>query len=135
MSKIIDFAKKGNVVRFFLGEDGLEEWWGDDWDDAPYDLNAGEVYDEYVSGHRDIAFPFDDMVLEPCEGSMNCGYCKEDMRKRLVPCVIVVPKRIYEDSWYTDFSHWAGADGVKRFFFGDKMEVYDAGQGESDQGT
>ena len=39
--KIIDFAKKGNVVRFFLGKDDLKEWWGDDWDDCPYEHKYG----------------------------------------------------------------------------------------------
>ena len=40
--EIIDFERKGNVVRFYLGKNG--EQWGDDWDDAPYEHNAGKVY-------------------------------------------------------------------------------------------
>ena len=121
--KIIDFCKKGNVVRFYLGKDDLVEWWGDDWDDAPYDCNAEEVYDEYVSGHRDIAFAFDDMVLEPCDGTLNCGWSKEDMIKRRVPCIIVVPKEIEDDGWCErDFAHWVGVDGIKKYYFGDEME-------------
>ena len=130
--KIIDFAKKGNVVRFFLGNDDLSEWWGDDWDDAPYDCNAGEVYDEYKAGYRDIAFSFGDIVLEPCNGVMNCHYSKEDMIKRRVPCIIVVPEEIEDESWYgEDFAYWASVDGVKRYYFGDRMEMKDAGQEES----
>lgn len=121
--KIIDFCKKGNVVRFYLGRDDLVEWWGDDWNDAPYDCNAGEVYDEYISGHRDITFPFDDMVLEPCDGNINCGWCKEDMIKRRVPCVIVVPQEIADERWWgNDFAHWVGMDGIKKYYFGDEME-------------
>jgi len=124
--KIIDFAKKGNVVRFFLGEDDLKEWYGDDWDDRPYEHNAGEVYERFVSGHKDIAFPFDDMVLEPCDGAYNSEYCKDEMIKRKLPCIIVVPKELAEESWYDNsFAKWAGADGVKRYYFGDKMEADD----------
>lgn len=121
--KIIDFEKKGNVVRFYLGKDDLEKWWGDDWDDTPYEHNAGEVYAEFVSGHKDIAFPFDDLVLEPCNGAYNSEYCKDDMIARRVPCIIVVPKEIADTSWDTSFAHWAGADGVKRYYFGDRMEA------------
>lgn len=122
--KIIDFERKGNVVRFWLGKDDLKEWWGDDWNDAPYDCNAGEVYEQYVSGQRDIAFAFDDMVLEPCDGVLNCGWCKEDMIKRRVPCIIVVPGELEDESWFgRDFSHWLGVDGIKKYYFGDKMEV------------
>ena len=123
--KIIDFEKKGNVVRFWLGADDLQEWCGDDWDDAPYDCNAGGVYEQYVSGHRDIAFPFDDLVIEPCEGAYNCSYTKEDMIKRHVPCIIVVPNELV-DSWFgQDFAHWAVVDGIHRFYFGDRMETED----------
>ena len=46
--KIIDFDKKGNVVRFYLGEDVCNDYWGDDWNDAPYEHNAGTVYNRYV---------------------------------------------------------------------------------------
>lgn len=38
--KIIDFERKGNLVRFYLGDDDLAEWWGDDWNDTPYEHNA-----------------------------------------------------------------------------------------------
>lgn len=124
--KIIDFCKKGNVVRFFLGADDLTEWWGDDWNDRPYEYNAEEVYEEYVSGHLDMCFPFDDLVLEPCDGAYNSEYSKDDMRARRVPCLIVVPAELTKTSWRTDFAYWAAADGVKKFYFGDRMEAEDA---------
>ena len=130
--KIIDFCKKGNVVRFFLGTDDLEKWWGDDWDDAPYEHNAGTVYDEYVSGYRDLLFTYDWLVLEPCDGAFNSEYSKEDMIKRRVPCIIAVPPEMQGDSWdENSFAHWIGADGVRKFYFGDKMEVVtDAAEAE-----
>lgn len=123
--KIIDFKRKGNVVRFILGADDLKDWYGDDWDDCPYDCNAGEVYEQFESGHRDIVFPFDDLVLEPCDGEYKCAYCKDDMKERRVPCIIVVPAALAGDSWETRFSYWVGADGVRKFYFGDKMEAED----------
>ena len=42
-NEIIDFVRKGNVVRFYLGKNG--EQWGDDWDDYPYEYNAEPPYD------------------------------------------------------------------------------------------
>lgn len=120
--KIIDYTKKGNVVRFYLGEDSLTDWYGDDWDDCPYEHNAGEVYERFVAGHADIAFSFDELVLEPCDGAWNSDYTKEDMVKRLVPCIIVVPAELAADSWHDDFAHWVGVDGVQKYYFGDHME-------------
>lgn len=122
--KIIDFEKKGNVVRFYLGNDDLKEWYGDDWNDYPYEHNAGVVYDQFISGIRDIAFPFDALVLEPCEDwryADNSPYCKEDMIKRQVPCIIVVPKDVIANSWKDQFNDWVGSDNVIRYYFGDYM--------------
>ena len=120
--KIIDFERKGNVVRFFLGADDCFDYWGDDWDDAPYDYNAGQVYDRYVTGQKDIYFPFDSLVLEPESNRYNSWCTKEDMKKRKIPCIIVVPKEIHEDTWDDSFSQFVGADGIQRFYFGDPME-------------
>ena len=96
--KIIDFEKKGNLVRFYLGYDNCNDYWGDDWNDAPYEHNAGQVYAEFIKGYKDIAFNFDDLVLEPCCGTYNSSWCKYDMVARKVPCIIVVPKEVYKDS-------------------------------------
>lgn len=125
MLKIIDFHKKGNVVRFYLGEEDLTDYWGDDWNDRPYDCNAGTIYDQYVSGHVDIAFPFDYMVLEPCDTFADyCNCSKEDMMNRNTPCIIVVPPKMLGNSWDDDnYSHWVGSDKVIRFYFEDKLNV------------
>ena len=120
--KIIDFERKGNVVRFFLGADDCFDYWGDDWDDAPYDCNAGYVYSRFITGYKDISFPFDSLVLEPESNRYNTWCTKEDMKKRKIPCIIVVPKEIHEDTWNDSFSQFVGADGIQRFYFGDPME-------------
>lgn len=125
--QIIDYEKKGNVVRFYLGDDNDREYWGDDWDDAPYDCNAEVVYDEYVKGYVDVAFPFDSLVLEPCDGVLNTSFTKEDMKNRRVPCIIVVSKDKRGDSWKDGFSDWVGAKDIKKFYFGDKMDCYENG--------
>ena len=120
--KIIDFEKKGNLVRFYLGYQDCNDYWGDDWDDVPYECNAGTVYDRYVAGVREIVFPFDALVLEPSDNYyLNNWYSKEDMIKRHVPCIIVVPSELAEDSWNTNFEDWVGNDKVLKFYFEDRM--------------
>ena len=131
--KIIDFKRRGNVVRFYLGKDDCEDYTGDDWDDSPYEYNAEEVYDEYVMGHRDIAFPFDFAVVEPSDGHTNSPWCKDDMKARKVPCIVVVSDPDY--LWYDDFDVMNAHDKAIRFYFGDKMEPSDkleAYEGEGD---
>lgn len=87
--RIIDFRRVGNVVRFYFG-DVTADYWGDDWDDAPYDCNAGTVYDEFITGSVDAAWPLSCEVLEPASLSYNnCPYTKDDMRHKVTPCIIV----------------------------------------------
>lgn len=97
--KIIDFELKGNMARLFLGRDDLRRWWGDDWDDAPYEHNAGRVYEEFVAGHMDIAFPFDAIVLEPCDGHLNSPWSKEDMQAGKVPVIVAMMHPQEQDRW------------------------------------
>ena len=123
--KIIDFERKGNVIRFYLGADELESWYGDDWDDAPYEHNAGRVYDEFIADYRDLIIPFDSEVLEPCDGTLNSHWCKDDMRARRVPCIIVVPPSELETEYHYftgDFNDYIGNINVKRYYFGDELE-------------
>lgn len=119
--KIIDFERKGNVVRFLLGEDSLENWYGDDWNDYPYECNAGTVYDQFIVGYKDIAFPFDVNVLEPSDGAYNSGWCKDDMKARTVPCIIVVQDTL--DLYDRDFAKNMGRADIQKFYFGDEMDA------------
>lgn len=121
--KIIDFKKKGNVVRFYLGDKNLQEYYGDSWGGIPYDCNAETVYAEYITGSIDIAFPFDNYVLEPCDEYRGCAYCKDDMRNRNVPCIVYVPHDLNEECFGDDFSYWVGNDNVTRIYFNDNIEV------------
>ena len=118
--KIIDFERKGNVIHFYLGDDNLKDWYGDDWDDCPYEHNAGEVYKEYVIATHDIAVPFDALVLEPQDDWTNHGnslYTKNDMKARKVPCIIIVPPHLVD---YNDrFSYYVAMDEVIKIYFGD----------------
>lgn len=125
--KIIDFERKGNSVRFYLGEDDLKDWYGDDWNDIPYEHNAGLVYDEYVTTTKDVYFDFDSLVLEPQDDwnfNGNSPWCKRDMIDRKVPCIIVVPKDKID--WHDNFTYYLAMDGIQKYYFGDKIENTDA---------
>lgn len=113
MKQIIDIARKGNVVRLYLGEK-TEKWgwtnpnykdytgktpewleptytfYGDDWDDTPYEHNAGLVYDYFIKGTKDLFFPFNTVLLMPEDGILNSEYCKDDFVDRKVPYLIAI---------------------------------------------
>lgn len=76
--ELIDLRLKGNVVRLYFGKNGKQ--YGDDWDDAPYEHNAGVVYDEFVDFTMDVVFPFEIELETPASNCCNSEYCREDFR-------------------------------------------------------
>lgn len=84
MTKILDFECFGNIVKLYLGET-VNGIYGDDWDDIPYEHNAGTVYDKFYTDTVEIAFPLSTSVFEPCFGYSNSPYCKKDFLFRKVP--------------------------------------------------
>lgn len=105
---IIDVERKGNVLRFYLGK-YIPKWgytnpnntksahysrtyFGDDWDDVPYEHNAGRVYDEFVWATLDCYIPFDYDISEPCFGKLNSEYCKNDFCNGMRPYLYIYKK-------------------------------------------
>lgn len=130
IGKIIDFEVKGNVVRFYLGNK-TDEWgwtnknykdrngntpdwlkpsdtyYGDDWEDCPYECNAGTVYDEFIYGTRTYYYDMNWLIIEPCSGEINSPYCKNEFKSRKIPCVIVIKGELADRYSYKDkFSFW-----------------------------
>ncbi len=119
--QIIDWECKGNVIRFYLGEDNLNDYWGDDWNDIPYEHNAGRVYEEFIKGYIDVIIPFDNQVYEPCNDYSNSPYCKEDMIKRKIPCVVIATPGDIGDDWNYGFNKAVANPNTKKYYFGDKI--------------
>lgn len=71
---------------YFTTQD-LEKQWGDDWNDAPYDCNAGSPYAPYGKDeHWEITrVAFDVNLDAPCEGVLNCRWSVEDINAGKVP--------------------------------------------------
>ena len=54
--KICWIKNKGNYIRFYFTTQ--DDYWGDDWNDAPWEDNAGDVYSEFVEYFIDVVVPF-----------------------------------------------------------------------------
>ena len=50
----------------------LSEQWGDDWNDAPYEHNAGEPYND--EGADILRVAYDGYLQTPCDGYCNSPY-------------------------------------------------------------
>lgn len=115
MRKVIDFEKYGNVVRFIMGDADLENWGGDDWNDSPYEDNAGSVYDQYEMGQPiEVAWGGNYLVKQP----IGIGASKDGMKNRTYPMIVVL-KTQPEDGWYSDsYIRVVSNEKAVRFYMG-----------------
>ena len=71
---------KGRWAYFKL--DTIEDAWGDDWSDSPYEHNAGEPY-EY---HAIVMFDDEhENIRLPCDHFRNSPFSVKDINKKNVP--------------------------------------------------
>ena len=118
--QIIDFIKKGNQVRFFLGTN--DKQWGDSWDVESYEHNSGEVYRRFIIGSEVVSFDFDDLVVEPMYGFENSPHTKQDMVNRLIPCIIVLKDKDKDRAKiYENFNDLLVDPNSLKIYFGDDI--------------
>lgn len=118
--KIIGWERKGNVVRFALGEDDLDYWSGDDWNATPYEHNAVSTPLFSVEEYVDIAFDYDVSVLEAQDDwhyHGNSPFCMDDFKDRKAPILVI--DITGEESFY---SLAANKENVYGIFMGDRFE-------------
>ena len=96
MSKRYKLCYVRDNIMYFT--DNFKNQWGDDWNDAPYEHNAGEPYDrkyyheyddewciEHGCGNiKNIAFLGYD-IAEPKDGHWNSPHSVETINKKAVP--------------------------------------------------
>ena len=119
--KVIDFEKKGNLFRLFLGADDCDDYWGDDWDDAPYEHNAGTVYDEYVQGIVYAVMAWAGGVSEPSDDwhyNGNSPFSKENFRYGNAPCLLLIPPKEMEYWWgEEEYTKFVGNKNVVKVYY------------------
>lgn len=124
---ICDWQTKGNVVRLYCcNQDKYDDIWGDDWDNRPYEHNAGQVYDEYVDKVIDIYFDFDIVILEAeNDWGGNSPFSKQDFKEGKAPIFITY--------WPQENDYWIGneyhllmgaknTDRIFKFYMGDMIK-------------
>jgi len=65
----------------------LENQWGDDWNDSPYEHNAGSPYKQDKQGNpvEIVEVIFDSDFISPCTGLDNSSYSVEKINSGVVP--------------------------------------------------
>lgn len=89
---IIDAQQKGNLLQLALTSKIDPNTHGDDWDDKPYDSNAGPVYEEYVEKYITYYVPIDKTIYSYSEYNhvLNPNISMEDMFNKKIPFMYIV---------------------------------------------
>ena len=126
---ICDWQTKGNVVRLYCcDKDKYDDVWGDDWNDQPYEHNAGEVYNEYVSKVIDIYFDFDVVILEAKNDwtyGGNPPFSKQDFKDGKAPIFIAYQPReneYWDNSEYHLLVGGKNTNRILKLYMGDMIE-------------
>ena len=109
---LIDACWRGNALRLYFGS-SVEEIYGDDWDDIPYESNCGPVHSEHVKCILDALIPFNYTISDISDNYSyydNSRYCRNDFKKGNIPLF-----------WITDYGV-NNNDDIK-FYMGDKKEI------------
>lgn len=78
---LIDIEQRGHLLKLYFGNDN--DYWGDDWNDTPYEHNSEIVYDKYVKAIMYVAIPFEYDIITPEEDYTyrgNSPFCKNDFK-------------------------------------------------------
>jgi hypothetical protein len=90
----------------------LDKQWGDDWNDAPYEHNAGEPYawhqymaERGLDKYDVFRVAFDGNLDTPCEGKCNSEWSVEDINGGAVPWLTSLDGdvKIMAGTTYADF--------------------------------
>ena len=118
---IVDIATYGNIIKLFLSKTKNKDIWGDDQNDAPYEHNAGEVYDKFVDATYSIVIDPKYYVTTPefdYTYGGNSPFCKDDFKKRNTPAVIVGEL----DDWDFLYSQEVEKDTNAKLFYYDTLK-------------
>lgn len=67
----------------------LDKQWGDDWDDAPYEHNAGSPYEWHPrrggARYSILRVAFDGWFSHPCDGHLNSPYSVQNINLGAAP--------------------------------------------------
>ena len=111
--KIGDIERKGNVITAHLVDIACNNYYGDDWNDIPYEHNADMVYEQFVKGTAVIYVHPNFTILEAGDDWAYMGnspYCKDDFKNNVLPFLFI-----------GKFNSW-------NFSFNDAKEQYENGE-------
>jgi len=83
------------VLTLYITKGDVENFWGDDWDDVPYEHNAGTVYDQFVDSKMLLYLnTYNYNVLRASYGySSSSPYSKNMLRDEDITYMTVYNKR------------------------------------------
>lgn len=89
--KLVDIEVFQDYAILYLGKLDMNDYYGDDWNDAPYDCNAGLVYSEFIEKIITVKMP-EDLYIESFEeyfDVLNMRITRNDQKWGIYPVAIL----------------------------------------------
>lgn len=90
--RVLDAEVSEHCVRFYLGTEKTYQegkFHGNDWNDSPFDCNAGTIYPVYCKAILDIYFEWDTVVRDAPPVSGPIYWSKNDIKAKRYALVYV----------------------------------------------
>ena len=98
---------EGNKAYF---TNNWKKQWGDDWDDVPYEHNAGVPYHHYYENKKEIPILLKEIYFElpmwyktPADDYFNSPFSVQDINNHRVPWLTIDNHYIFAGTSYTNF--------------------------------
>lgn len=126
MLKVVDFERlDSNRIKFYFSDrDNITDVNGDDWNDKPYNLNAGLVYEEFIDKVYTLPINPQAIILEPCDVvGNNVDISKKDLLNGTIPCLLVIPPKVFGRSQIKEFDFWLNSTDSVKIYLGDTLRT------------
>jgi len=123
--KIIDIKEYGHLIKLFLGKDDLIDYWGDDWNDTPYEHNAEEVYERFVEKTIEIPISTKFAIASPENDYTYMGnspFSKEDF-KNGVPFLVIGKESSFDFLYSNEVNK---NEKIAEIYYNDSKNVEDS---------
>ena len=109
--KIIDYSFFGNIVLLYLGNENIDDWTGEDWNNLISD-SYEPVDQQYVVKKISLMINPEKLIVETFEDELREEFTKNDMKTNKFPFMSIMKQ--YGNFWAKD---------SRRYCLGDIIDI------------
>lgn len=105
------YVESGKGCAYFTNVE-LKDQWGDDWDDIPYEHNAGEPYSD-KNNIKKVYFELPKTYYTPCSNTPNSSFSVKDINYGIVAWIWTDQFKLFAGTTLKEFIRVIQENGGK----------------------